>query len=78
MALQSSFLVALIALNWDFLSTESDGIALLVLTGIVQVVTLILYSLAGATDPGYVRNQIFESNYETTEVVEEDDHQQLP
>ena len=54
--LQGSFLAALISLNWEFLTTESEGIVLLATTIFFTVGTLIFYILTGATDPGYVRN----------------------
>lgn len=53
---QGSFLVALIALNWEYLTTESDGIVVLVMTIFSTVGTLVFYFLTGSTDPGYVRN----------------------
>ena len=53
---EGSFLIALIALNWEFLTTESDGIFALVLTVILTLGTLIFYFLTGCTDPGFVRN----------------------
>ena len=71
--LQLSFLVALVALNWEFLTTESDGIVVLVLVIVFSLGTLIFYFLTGLTDPGFVRNQIFENHYETTEFIEDDE-----
>lgn len=71
--LQLSFLVALVALNWEFLTTESDGIVVLVLVVVLSLGTLIFYFLTGLTDPGFVRNQIFENHYETTEFIEDDE-----
>ena len=32
---------------------------------------LVFYFLTGTTDPGFVRNQIFENQYETTEYQED-------
>ena len=63
----------LILLNWDFLTEESDGIVVLVTLSIFTTGTLVFYFLTGATDPGYVRNQIFSNQYETTEFFEEED-----
>ena len=54
--LQLSFLVALVALNWEFLTTESDGIIVLILVVVLSLGTLIFYFLTGLTDPGFVRN----------------------
>ncbi len=68
--LQGSFLVALIGLNWDFLSTENDGIVVLTLTAVLAVGTFTFYFLTGCTDPGFVRAQIFENHFETTEFAE--------
>ena len=73
MLLQSSFLAALISLNWEWLTTEPYGVALLVTTTILAIGTLIFYVLTGAIDPGFVRNQIFDNAYETTEFIEEDE-----
>mmetsp|Transcript_6639 Transcript_6639/g.7925 ORF Transcript_6639/g.7925 Transcript_6639/m.7925 type:complete len:83 (+) Transcript_6639:211-459(+) len=71
-ALQSTFLAALIILNQDFLASEPEGIALLITTLVLLAATMVFYLLTGVTDPGHVKNQIFESNYETTELVEDE------
>ena len=71
LVLQGVFLVALVGLNWDYLVT--DGITALVLTSLLTVGTLVFYFLTGCTDPGYVRNQIFDNHYETTEFIEDDE-----
>ena len=71
MILQLSFLVALVALNWDFLTSETDGILLFVTLVVCTLGTLIFYFLTGTTDPGFVRNQIFENQYETTELQDD-------
>ena len=63
----------LVALNWDFLTEESDGIAILVTLSILTTGTLVFYFLTGVTDPGYVRNQIFANQYETTDFFEEEE-----
>ena len=59
------------ALNWDFL--VEDGLAVLAIVSILTIGTLLFYFLTGATDPGYVRNQIFENQYETTEYLEDEE-----
>ena len=59
------------ALNWDFL--VEDGLAVLAIVSILTIGTLVFYFLTGATDPGYVRNQIFENQYETTEFFEDEE-----
>ena len=64
------FLVALVSLNWDYLVAE--GIAVLVITCVLTAGTLVFYFLTGLTDPGYVCNQIFDNQYETTEFIEEE------
>ena len=71
--LQGSFLITLVALNWEFLTTETDGIAVFILLLVLTVGTLVFYFLTGITDPGFVKNQIFENHYETTEFVEDEE-----
>jgi len=56
LVLQSSFLIALIALNWDFLTTESDGIAIFTVVILLALGTHTFYFLTGSVDPGYVQN----------------------
>ena len=73
MLLQGSFLITLVALNWEFLTTETDGIAVFILLLVLTVGTLVFYFLTGITDPGFVKNQIFENHYETTEFVEDEE-----
>ena len=64
--------MTLIALNWDLFDTQ-DGQIFLGVTILLAIGTHIFYFLTGVTDPGYVRNQIFENTiHETTEFVEED------
>ena len=55
----------------DYL-TSPEGLPYLILTLILTILTAIFYVLTGCTDPGFVRNQIFENHYETTELVEEE------
>ena len=71
--LEGSFLITLVALNWEFLTTETDGIAVFILLLVLTVGTLVFYFLTGITDPGFVKNQIFENHYETTEFVEDEE-----
>lgn len=66
-------MTALILLNWEFLNEEPLGIALFAATATFAIGTLVFYLLTGVTDPGFVRNQIFENAYETTEFVEEEE-----
>ena len=73
MTFQGAFIAALVALNWEFLTTEPDGVLLLVLVTVLSVATYFLFLMTGGTDPGYVRSPIFENHYETTDFVEEDD-----
>ena len=71
--LEGSFLITLVALNWEFLTTETDGIVVFILLLVLTVGTLVFYFLTGITDPGFVKNQIFENHYETTEFVEDEE-----
>lgn len=70
---QGSFLIALICLNWDFLTAESDGIVIFIIIILLALGTHIFYFLTGSLNPGFVLNQIFENQIETVELVEEED-----
>ena len=64
----------LVALNWDYLTEgTTEGILVLITTALLTLGTLVFYFLTGCTDPGFVRNQIFENQYETTEYLEDDE-----
>lgn len=65
-------MAVILALNWDFLTTETDGQILFALTIICSIGTHIFYFLTGSIDPGFVKNQIFDNQIETTEFVDED------
>ena len=55
-ALQCSFLTALIALNWDYLTTQREGILVFALTVLLVILTVVFYLMTGCVDPGFVHN----------------------
>ena len=74
--LQLSAALAIIGLNWDFLTDGgTEGLIVLTLVSVLLASTLVFYMLTGCTDPGQIRTQVFENQYETTEFIEDEDAQ---